>query len=201
MKFIIATKNQGKIRELKALLGQDVKILTLKDLDIDFEIIEDKESFLGNAMKKVMVVYEYAKEEYKDFFFLGEDSGLEVRALGGKPGVYSARYAGEKATDEENIKKLLEEMKEIPFEKRDANYNCSMVLVFPDGNFITSVGKCNGKIAFEPRGNGGFGYDPVFLTEESNYQLTMAEISNEEKNRISHRKKALEGILNGLKYS
>ncbi|MGC8764888.1 MAG: RdgB/HAM1 family non-canonical purine NTP pyrophosphatase [Brevinematia bacterium] len=200
MRLIITTKNQGKARELKSLLEENSSILTLKEIDFNVKIVEDKDTFMGNAEKKALTVYELLKESYRDYFFLGEDSGLEVEALGGRPGVYSARYAGENATDDENIKKLLLEMEGIPFEKRNANYNCSMMLISPEGKIIKSSGKCYGKIAFEPKGTNGFGYDPIFLTEESGYKITMAELSETEKNKISHRKKALEGILNELKY-
>jgi len=199
MKLILATRNKGKIKEIKALFGRDTEILTLEDVGFVDDIIEDKDTFLGNAMNKATISYDYLKSKYREYFFLAEDSGLEVRALGGRPGVYSARYAGENATDEENIKKLLYELKEVPLEKRDANYNCTAVLIFPNGKSIIAVGKCNGRIALEPRGKNGFGYDPVFLTEESNFSITMAELSEEEKNRISHRKKAIEGIVNGIK--
>lgn len=199
MKLIVATNNKGKIEEIKAMLNDFDEVLSLKDIGFTDEAIEDGKTFLENATKKALFYYNALKEKYTDFFFLADDSGLEVEALNGKPGVYSARYAGEKAKDEDNIKKLLNEMKGIPFEKRNANFNCTMVLVYPDGKTIHKEGKCYGRIAFEPKGKNGFGYDPVFLTEESNYTKTMAELSREEKNKISHRRKALEGIKNELK--
>jgi XTP/dITP diphosphohydrolase len=198
MKLILATYNEGKVREVKKIM-KELEILSLKEIGFDEEIVEDKETFLGNAMNKAAFVHDRLKDRFQDFFVLADDSGLEVKALGGKPGVFSSRYAGENATDEQNIEKLLFEMKDIPFENRDANYTCAMVLIYPDSSFITSIGRCNGKIAFQPKGKNGFGYDPVFLTEESNYKLTMAELSEDEKNKISHRRKALEGILNGYR--
>ncbi|MCX7821354.1 MAG: XTP/dITP diphosphatase [Brevinematales bacterium] len=199
MKLIVATFNQGKVKEIKAMLENFDEVLSLKDIGFEKEAIEDGKTFLENATKKALFYYKELKEKYPNFYFLADDSGLEVEALDGKPGVYSARYAGEKARDKDNIQKLLEEMKDIPFDKRDANFNCTMVLVYPNGEKIHKEGKCYGKIAFSPRGENGFGYDPIFLTSESNYQKTMAELSKEEKNLISHRRKALEEIKNELK--
>ncbi len=199
MKLIVATNNKGKVEEIKSILKDFEEVLSLKDIGFNDEAIEDGKTFLENAMKKALFYYNSLKEKYKDYYFLADDSGLEVEALGGRPGVYSARYAGEKATDIDNITKLLEEMKDISFDCRNANFTCNMVLVYPDGKTIHKTGKCYGKIAFKPKGENGFGYDPIFLTKESNYKKTMAEISKEEKNQISHRRKALEGIKNELK--
>ncbi len=188
MKAVIATRNRGKIRELKELLADfGLDILPLDHFPQVREIVEDGDTFFENAMKKAKTV-----SEKTGFLAIADDSGLEVEALKGAPGVYSARYAGEDATDEQNYLKLLDEMKDIPTEKRGAQFRCVMVAYRPDGKWVSAEGICRGRITSSPRGDKGFGYDPVFVPEGET--RTMAELTREEKNRISHRGKAL-GIL------
>jgi XTP/dITP diphosphohydrolase len=145
--------------------------------------VEDGETFLENARKKA-----HPAAKASGLPTLGEDSGLEVDALGGAPGIYSARYAREDGGDDANNRKLRREMEDVPPGKRGARYRCVAVLAFPDGREITGEGSCEGEIAREPRGSGGFGYDPVFLLPDGRM---MAELSSAEKDAISHRGRAL----------
>ncbi len=185
MKAVIATRNRGKLRELQKLLADfGLKILPLDQYPAIGPIEEDGSSFFENAMKKARIV-----AEKTGLIAIADDSGLEVDVLNGAPGIYSARYAGEKASDEENYRKLLAVMKDVPGWERGAQFRCVMVVYRPDGKWITTEGICRGRITSVPRGNRGFGYDPVFMPEGST--CTMAEMGQEEKNRISHRGKAL----------
>ena len=185
MKIVLATRNKGKTREIKEIL-KDLKleILTLNDFPEIPTPIEDGKSFQENALKKARFV-----AQKLNMPALADDSGLEVEALGRQPGILSARYAGENATDEENNKKLLKELSGISLKKRNARYQCIIALVFPSGEEETVKASCNGLIALEPKGKGGFGYDPLFYIPE--YGKTMAELPPKIKNRISHRGKAL----------
>ncbi len=188
MKAVIATRNRGKLRELKELLADfGLDIQPLDHFPQVGEIVEDGDTFFENAMKKAKTV-----SEKTGLMAIADDSGLEVDALKGAPGVYSARYAGEDATDEQNYLKLLDEMKDVPEEKRGAQFRCVMVAYRPDGRWVSAEGICRGSITSSPRGEQGFGYDPVFVPEGDT--RTMAELTREEKNKISHRGKAL-GIL------
>lgn len=193
--LLIATSNLGKAKEIEhALAGvsQDllIKIKTLKDFPHITPPEETGKTFFENAFLKA----KYYSEK-TGLLCLADDSGLEVEALGGAPGIYSSVYAGDKASDEENNRKLLEELKEIPMEKRKARFVCVMVLYHPSGKFLATEGIWDGFIAFETRGTLGFGYDPLFLVPEYNYQKTAAELPTEEKNKISHRGKALKKML------
>ncbi|MFB3924947.1 MAG: XTP/dITP diphosphatase [Syntrophales bacterium] len=182
---MIASKNRGKISEIRTLLQDiDIEVLSLNDYPEFPEIVEDGRTFLENALKKARTVSEMTNE-----IALADDSGLEVDFLGGRPGVHSARYSGDRATDESNIRKLLEEMKGVPLEKRGAAFRCSLVLYRKDGIFRSFEGTLRGRIALEPAGKGGFGYDPVFVVPERG--KTLAELLPDVKNRISHRAKAL----------
>ncbi len=188
--LVIATSNPGKIKEIKAMLeGFPVEIKTLKDFPQIEPPEETGQTFFENALQKARY---YA--EKTGHFCLADDSGLEVDALGGKPGVYSARYAGKDANDEKNNEKLLKDLQGVPFEKRDARFVCVMVVADPKGNYIKAEGIWEGKIAESPRGNHGFGYDPLFLVKELNYEKTSAELPPEEKNKLSHRAKALSNL-------
>jgi XTP/dITP diphosphohydrolase len=191
---VLATKNQGKIKEFTELLSPVFgKVLSLREFNSLPEIVEDGETFGENALKKARVI---SKLTHK--ITLADDSGLEVDALGGRPGVFSSRYAGENAGDEENINKLLQELKGAA--NRNARFVCCLALVFPDGKEITVEGRCEGVIVEEPKGKGGFGYDPVFYLPELN--KTMAELTLEEKNLLSHRSRAVNALimyLNGQK--
>jgi XTP/dITP diphosphohydrolase len=155
------------------------------------EIVEDGKSFLENALKKAKIISEFTGETV-----LADDSGLQVDVLGGEPGIYSSRYAGEKATDEENNTKLLAKLKNIPQEKRTAFFRCVLILYKRDGSYDHFEGKWNGQIIDERRGNNGFGYDPIFLVSE--LKLTAAELTAEIKNKVSHRGQAFAQLKKSL---
>jgi len=183
--LIVATRNRGKIREIReALKGLGIRIYALSDFDGVAEIEEDGKSFTENALKKARF---YSKVFGK--LTLADDSGLEVECLKGMPGIYSARYAGERASNRENNQKLLKEMEGIPLSKRGARFKCVMALVSPDGKEAMTEGSCQGRIGMRERGRRGFGYDPLFILPK--YGKTMAQLPLKEKNRISHRGKAL----------
>jgi len=183
--LIVATRNRGKIREIReALKGLGIRIYALSDFDGVAEIEEDGKSFTENALKKARF---YSKVFGK--LTLADDSGLEVECLKGMPGIYSARYAGERASNRENNQKLLKEMEGIPLSKRGARFKCVMALVSPDGKEAMTEGSCKGRIGMRERGRRGFGYDPLFILPK--YGKTMAQLPLKEKNRISHRGKAL----------
>ena len=189
MKIVLATRNQGKIEEIRALLkGEEIRggveIHSLKDYPHVPEIVEDGATFSENARKKALIVAQLTGQ-----IAVADDSGLEVVALGGAPGVYSARFAGEGASDSANIKKLLELLRDIPSEKRGARFVCVMALATPGGEVSLVEGECRGMIAMEERGMSGFGYDPLFIV--SGYGETFAELGSEVKNKISHRARAL----------
>jgi XTP/dITP diphosphohydrolase len=185
MELLVATRNPGKVREIrKALKGLRLRIRSLRDFRGIPEIEEDGKSFTENALKKARF---YSKVFAK--LTVSDDSGLEVDALGGTPGIYSARFAGEKASDRENNRKLLHQMEEIPFSKRGARFRCSIAIVSPQGKAAVVKGECRGRIGFKEVGKRGFGYDPVFILP--GLRKTMAQLTLEEKNRISHRGMAL----------
>jgi len=184
--IIFATKNKGKLREVKKIFeGSDFRITSLPDYESIPEIVEDKDSFKENALKKAKIVYDYFRIPV-----IADDSGLAVEQLNGNPGVYSARYAGENATDEDNNRKLLDELKNFP-EPHKAKFICAAV--FYDGRkVINSYGEVQGKIINEERGNNGFGYDPLFIPD--GFDVTSGELELEEKNKISHRSKAFKQL-------
>ncbi len=194
--ILVATTNLGKVREIEPIL-KDLGFFEIKTLK-DFPPIPPPEekgnTFLENALEKAL---HYAK--HFNILTLADDSGLEVEALSGAPGIHSSRFAGNKATDEENIKKLLKMLEGMPFEKRKARFVCVIVICHPSGRWISAEGEWQGYIADKPRGTEGFGYDPVFLVPEYNLEKTAAELSKEEKNRISHRAKAIRAIIPKLK--
>lgn len=184
MEFVLASNNKKKIKELNEILSKklpDVKVLSLADIGFDGEIIEDGKTFAENAKIKASVPASLG------YIGIGDDSGLCVDYLGGEPGVYSARYSG--LGDEGNIEKLLKNLDGVPAEKRTAHFTCSICCVFPDGKVITAEGKSHGIILEERKGQGGFGYDPVFYFPSLG--KTFAQISQEEKNKVSHRANAL----------
>ena len=188
-RLIIATNNAGKVAEIKAILGGFYdEILSLKDAGIALEVVEDGETFTENAVKKAR---EAANITGCDT--LADDSGLCVDALCGAPGVYSARYAGEGATDADNNRKLLAALEGI--EERGAKFVCAMSLC-KDGKIITAYGEVAGTITQAARGEGGFGYDPLFLITE--YGQTFGELPADIKNRISHRSNALAALKKKL---
>jgi len=184
MKLLIATRNRGKKREYARLLqGLEVELIALDDLGVTKTIKEDGASYTENALLKARG---YAAAT--GLLTLADDSGLEVDALDGAPGVLTARYAGEGATDQQRYSLLLEQLKDVPHEHRTARFRCVIALAWPDGRVEITEGVCEGRITREPRGEHGFGYDPVFYVPE--YGCTMAELPPEIKNRISHRARA-----------
>jgi len=186
----MATRNPGKIRELKALLRDSgVTLLSLADFPHLPEIPEEGTTFGENAAAKAMAVARLTGQPA-----LADDSGLMVDALKGAPGVFSARYAQDRTapappTDADNWRKLLSELKDVPWGERGARFVCELALATPDGSLRRARGECAGVIALEPRGETGFGYDPVFWVPA--YSATMAQLGPEIKNKISHRAKAL----------
>jgi XTP/dITP diphosphohydrolase len=185
---IIATRNKGKIREIRGALKRlDLRIHALSNFSGVPEIEEDGKSFTENALKKARF---YSK--YFGKLTIADDSGLEVDSLNGLPGIYSARYAGEGTSSQENNRKLLREMQGLPISKRGARFVCILAVASPDGKEITIEGSCKGRIGFEEKGRRGFGYDPLFILPTRG--KTMAELSLEEKNKISHRGKALKKL-------
>ena len=194
MQILIGTKNAGKIKELKSLLAElPVK---LRDLNEFKHIIEPEETgatFMENAALKAVYYAQKTK-----LAALADDSGLEVEALNGAPGVYSARYAGEQASDAEKISKLLEEIKDSGSENRAARFVCAIVLTDETGDIIFQTeGICQGKIALAANGQNGFGYDPVFIPD--GFDQTFGELSGEIKSRLSHRAQAIEKIIGFLR--
>ncbi len=192
MKIVFASRNEGKVKEIRAMLQElDVKLVSLNNYDNAPEIVEDGNSFFANALKKAKIVSEFTGETV-----LADDSGLQVDVLGGEPGIHSSRYAGENATDEENIAKLIARLKGIPQEKRGATFFCVLVLYRIDGSYDCFEGKWRGRIIDEPRGNNGFGYDPVFMVPE--LKMTAAELSAKIKNKVSHRGQAFAQLKKSL---
>lgn len=188
MKFVIATHNQKKLKELERILMPLHISVTAPDLA---EVEETGTTFAENAFLKA----DSACRE-TGLPAVADDSGLMVDALNGAPGVYSARYAGENATDLDRIHKLLDALKDVPQEKRTAKFVSAICCVFPDGTQITAQGECAGTIAFAPEGEGGFGYDPIFLVNGRSFALLTAE----EKDEISHRGRALRAFAAKLQH-
>lgn len=186
--LVIATRNKKKIEEIKRILaGMPVVLFTLDDFPGCPEVEEDADTFEGNAKKKAVAVAQYSQKPA-----IADDSGLEVYALQGEPGVLSARYAGEGTDDRKNLEKLLFELKGVEEDKRAARFVCSIALAFPDGRVKTFQGTVEGRIGMQPKGVSGFGYDPVFYPE--GHDRTFAEMSAGEKDALSHRGRALKKL-------
>jgi len=193
---VIATGNSGKVKEFRAILKDSAFFFfASKDLGFTQEVEETASTFSGNAELKAKAVWDYISGKYSDYWVLADDSGLEVRALGGSPGVLSARYAGENASNVERYGKLLRELEGQA--DRSARFVCCLCLIRPGKNPEFFEGECKGNILTEPRGSGGFGYDPVFLP--IGQSLGFGEISEEEKNAVSHRARAIENMMKHLK--
>jgi XTP/dITP diphosphohydrolase len=191
--IVLATRNKKKVEEMSRILGgMDITILTMDDFSSCPEVEEGKDTFEGNAVKKALAITKCTNK-----IAVADDSGLEVYALNGAPGVMSARYAGEGADDAANIGKLLNDMKDIPDEQRGARFVCCIALAYPNGKTETFFGFAEGRIGRKPRGRMGFGYDPVFYP--AGYDKTFAEMSPEEKDALSHRGKALDGFKEYMK--
>lgn len=185
MEIVLASRNRKKVVEIERILaGQPIEVRSLDDFPDCPEVEEDQDTFDGNAIKKARAVAEFTGR-----MALADDSGIEVAALNGAPGVYSARYAGEGATDALNVDKMLSEMVDIPDSQREARFVCCMALAEPGGEVHTFWGFAEGEIGREPHGVSGFGYDPVFYP--LGHDRTFAEMSPSEKDALSHRRKAL----------
>lgn len=192
--IVIATYNQSKLRQFKDLFGQQfsLEVKGLQDFQQLPEIVEDQDTFEGNALKKAKTVAEAILGPV-----IADDSGIVVPALGGAPGVYSARYAGDNATDEQNNQKLMDEIRLLPEQDRKAYYVCTMAFVVPPQTTIVVRGECHGYVIEEGRGTEGFGYDPIFYLPEE--KATMAELTAEKRYEISHRAKATKKLIQLLK--
>jgi XTP/dITP diphosphohydrolase len=183
-KLLLATTNRGKIREYRHLLdGLSFELVTPDEVGVKIDVEENHPSYEENARMKATAYAEVSR-----LITMADDSGIEVDALDGEPGIRSARAAGEEASDEDRIGHLLSRLKDVPWEKRTACFKCVIAIATPEGRTELCHGECRGIIAFEPRGDKGFGYDPVFYLPE--FEKTMAELPLDIKNQISHRGKA-----------
>lgn len=198
MKVVLGTRNEGKLAEYRRMLGQlgiEVQDLDEAGVPAEVQLPEDADNFEGNARSKASSL-----QTITGGWALGDDSGLEVDALGGAPGVYSARYAGVEGRgavrDRANLDKLLGALESVEDEQRTARFVCVIVLIGPAGQHVAARGTCEGRIIRSARGHNGFGYDPVFVPR--GHQRTMAELGMDEKNRISHRGRALETLVTTL---
>jgi len=184
MKIVLATGNRGKLREFQAMC--DVEVIAFSELLGELEIVEDADSFKGNALIKARTIYE--KLEDKNVIVVSDDSGISVPALGGVPGIYSARYAGEGASDKDNLYKLVDAVKVLGVEKTSAYYTAAIAVVSQQGEYVVH-GWMHGEVLSSTRGEQGFGYDPMFVP--IGYDKTLGELNDEVKKSISHRAKAL----------
>ena len=192
MDIILASNNKNKLREMRDILKDfGINVISQKEANINIEIEETGTTFEENAILKAKAIYELTKMPV-----ISDDSGLEIDALDGAPGVYSNRFAGENATDEDKMNKVLSLMKDVPEEKRTARFKCTICYIDKNGNINTFTGVAEGKIGYKQIGENGFGYDPIFICEKNK---TFAEIPGEEKNKISHRGRAIERFIEFLK--
>jgi XTP/dITP diphosphohydrolase len=193
MEIVLATRNKKKIEEIRRILeGMEITILTLDDFPFCPDVEEDKDSFEGNAIKKAVAISNCTSK-----ISVSDDSGLEVYALNGSPGVRSARYAGKDANDNNNIKKLLADLKDVSSEKRAGRFVCVIALARPNGEINTFHGTIEGRIGEYPSGTMGFGYDSIFYPKSS--ERTFAQMSPEEKDTLSHRNEALTKLKDHIK--
>ncbi|MDE5598396.1 MAG: XTP/dITP diphosphatase [Lachnospiraceae bacterium] len=186
--IIFATGNQGKMREIRQILeGMDVEILSMKEAGIETDIVEDGADFTENAVIKAKAI-----AAMTDHIVLADDSGLEIDYLHKEPGIYSARYLGEDTSYDIKNADLLRRMEGVEEKLRTARFVCAIAAIMPDGEVLTTLGTIEGRIGYEPKGENGFGYDPIFYLPE--YGCTSAELTEEEKNAISHRGRALQAM-------
>lgn len=193
-RLLLATSNPGKLRELRALLATaGWEALSPQDLGLSLEVPETGATLAENALLKARAFTAAA-----GLPALADDSGLEVAALGGEPGIHSARWVP--GSDADRVAALLQRLRSRPLPERDAAFRAVVALVWPDGHQLLAEGRVQGRIALAPRGQGGFGYDPIFLVEDGGLDgsRTMAELSPEEKAALSHRARAMAGLLEGL---
>ena len=200
-KIVFATGNVGKMREIREILSDtDMEILSMKEAGIEADIEEDGTTFEENAVIKAKAVAQMLAvhaEEYRDAIVLADDSGLEIDALNKEPGIYSARYMGEDTPYSVKSRNLIERLAGVPDEKRTARFVCTIAAALPDGEVFTTYGVIEGRIGYEEKGNNGFGYDPIFYVPD--YGCTTAELTEEQKNQISHRGRALEAMKEELR--
>ena len=193
MKVIFATGNMGKMREIRAIMSDtDAEVLSMKEADVYTDVVEDGSTFMENAFIKARAVAKLVKQKGITAAVVADDSGLVVDALGGEPGIYSARYLGEDTPYKIKNAKIIERLEGVEDEKRTARFVCAMAVVFPDGNEDCYEATYEGRIGYEEKGPNGFGYDPIFYLPDRG--VYSAELDPDEKNRISHRGKGLEGI-------
>ncbi len=196
--IIFATGNQGKMREIKKILeglrvnDKEVEILSMKEAGVEIDIVEDGSTFEENAVIKAKAV----AKEAKDAIVLADDSGLEVDYLNKEPGIYSARYMGEDTPYSQKNANIISRLAGVEDEKRTARFVCAIAAALPDGTVITETASIEGQIGYEEKGSNGFGYDPIFYVPA--YGKTTAELTEDEKNEISHRGKALRAIRKRL---
>ncbi len=193
LRIIFATGNQGKMREIRDIMSDlDAEILSMKEAGIEADIEEDGKTFEENAVIKAKAV-----AAFTDAIVLADDSGLEIDYLNKEPGIYSARYLGEDTPYSVKNKNLIERLAGVPDEKRTARFVCAIAAVMPDGGIVTTRGVIEGRIGYEEKGDNGFGYDPIFFVPE--YGVTTAQLTEDEKNRISHRGRALNAMKTELR--
>ena len=188
MKIVLASGNKGKIKEFEKLMPND-EVIAYKEILGDFEIIEDQDSFKGNAIKKAQTIYdELIKKDYKDIIVISDDSGITVPVLNNEPGIYSARYAGKNASDKDNNNKLMSKLNELNLDKTPAFYTACIAIVYQN-EVYTVHGWMHGNVLNKEIGEGGFGYDPLFIP--NGFDKTLGELPSEIKKEFSHRSKAL----------
>ena len=192
-RILFATGNQGKMKEVREILADlGVEVISMREAGVSAEIVEDGETFEENAVIKARTIMELTGE-----VTLADDSGLEIDALGGEPGVYSARYMGEDTSYHIKNNNLIRRLSQVPRQQRTARFVCSIAAAFPDGEIITTDGVIEGLIGYEEAGENGFGYDPIFVVPQLG--CTTAQLSDEQKNEISHRGKALRKMKEELR--
>ena len=192
MRIVIATGNNDKVREINEILKDtEFEAVSMKSLGLNPDIVEDADSFRGNALIKAHAVHDLCNE-----YVIADDSGLCIDALDGAPGIYSSRFCGENSTYEEKFKKIFELLKDVPEDKRTAHFTCAIAVVRPDGSDFTVEEYFEGVLHEEPKGENGFGYDPIFYVPE--YGMTSAEMDPSVKHSMSHRGKALRAMVKKL---
>lgn len=191
-RLVFATGNQGKVNEFRQMLGDEYEVCSMKELGVEADIVEDGSTFEENAVIKAKTVMEAT-----GFMVLADDSGFEVDALGGEPGIYSARYMGEDTPYSVKNAELLRRCEGVPDDERSARFVCVIACAYPDGTVDTATGVIEGKLAYEAKGQNGFGYDPIFYLPDRG--CTTGEMEPEEKNAISHRGIAVRKMVELLK--
>lgn len=191
-KIIVATTNAHKAAEIEEMLSlPEFEVTTALDAGIICDAEEDAPDFIGNALIKARDAHRQCIEKGIDAYVLADDSGICVDALYGEPGVYSARYAGVGAGQDAINKKLFAKLEGVPFEDRSASFKCALAFIDEEGSEFTCEGTVDGRLGFEPEGEDGFGYDPIFFPKEYDYKLSFGQVSAEEKAKISHRARAV----------